>query len=88
MVTHSNISEEITIGSQETQSIPFCDYAPHVFRYLRTQVFGVPDVDYLRSIRPSDSSKDIQALAKAKFSEGRSGYVLFLCVYISLDDFG
>ena len=66
------------------KEMPFRDYAPHVFRYLRTQVYGVPDAEYLQSVRPSDSKKDIQDLAKAKFSEGRSGYDPHCMLHLSI----
>ena len=89
MVNNQNKSVEdvltsMTQNSNNAKNTPFRDYAPHVFRYLRTQVFNVSDVEYLQSIRPTDSSKDLQALAKAKFSEGRSGYVFFFVFWFFL----
>ena len=42
---------------------------------MGTQVYDVTDTEYLKSVRPSDSRKDILPGAGGKFSEGGSGQV-------------
>ena len=50
-----------TITKAKTQNskekIPFTDYAPHVFRYLRTNIYNISDFDYLSSIEPCFDEK-------------------------------
>ena len=53
------------------QKWPFKDYGPHVFRYLRTQIYGISDTEYLESIRPSKI--EMPGKVNQKFSERRSG---------------
>ncbi|ETO01537.1 phosphatidylinositol-4-phosphate 5-kinase its3, partial [Reticulomyxa filosa] len=55
---------------------PFIDYCPHVFRYLRTCVYGISDREYLSSMRQGADEKHIEDIV-AKFSEGRSGAFFF-----------
>ena len=56
--------------------VPFKDYAPHVFRFLRQQIYGISDEEYMESVRPPDI-KEQTKLAQEKFSEGRSGAFFF-----------
>ncbi|ETO17029.1 hypothetical protein RFI_20308, partial [Reticulomyxa filosa] len=55
--------------------VPMVAYAPHVFRYLRTQVYGIDDTTYLKAIY--DSSSSIDEATQGKFSEGKSGAFFF-----------
>jgi len=62
-------------GSKKN-GIPFKDYAPHCFRYLRQQIYGISDAEYATSVRPPDSAEQSK-LVQEKFSEGRSGAFFF-----------
>merc|ERR1711933_256649 len=55
--------------------VPFKDYAPHVFRYLRQQIYGIPDEEYLLSV--SFQNEEQRNSVQEKFSEGRSGAFFF-----------
>ena len=65
---------KINLIDDNNENIPFTDYAPHVFRYLRTEIYGINDENYYNSIKlDGRSNADICA----KFSEGRSGAFFF-----------
>ncbi|ETO32623.1 hypothetical protein RFI_04495 [Reticulomyxa filosa] len=51
-------------------------YAPHVFRYLRTEIYKIDDVKYLKAIANHGGLLD--EATRCKFSEGRSEFVAFL----------
>ncbi|ETO06745.1 hypothetical protein RFI_30648 [Reticulomyxa filosa] len=55
---------------------PFTDYCPHVFRYMRTKIYGINDRDYLSSVQQGTDEKHISDIV-SKFSEGRSGALFF-----------
>ena len=57
--------------------VPFTDYAPHAFRYLRQQIYKIPDKEYLKSVKPVTRSSDLKNIVNEKFSEGRSGAFFF-----------
>ena len=59
------------------KTIEFCDYAPHVFRYLRQSIYNVTDREYLESIEPCFNEHGYQGEIMSKFSEGRSGSFFF-----------
>ena len=62
--------------NKKSDGIPFKDYAPHVFRYLRQQIYDITDEEYLQSVRPPDQEEQTK-LIQEKFSEGRSGAFFF-----------
>ena len=66
----------VEISGSRGDDVPFTDYAPHVFRYLRTSCYGISDKKYLDSILPEDTEQCIGEIV-AKFSEGRSGAFFF-----------
>ena len=69
----------VGIAGSDGDKVLFTDYAPHVFRYLRTKIYGISDTEYLESILPS-TIKSIKSISEdiiAKFSEGRSGAFFF-----------
>ena len=70
--------DNLEIYDYEPEKWPFTSHAPHVFRYLRNEIYSINDKDYIESICPNlirshsmRSNEDINE----KFSEGRSGYV-------------
>ena len=70
------------IGIAGSARVSFTDYAPHVFRYLRTKIYKVSDRSYLESILPPAIGGEINITKIsdeiiAKFSEGRSGAFFF-----------
>eukprot|EP01083_Nonionella_stella_P316555 1148453_1 len=68
------------IGIAGSDKVSFTDYAPHVFRYLRTKIYGVVDRSYLESILPMKFGGAITRVSEdiiANFSEGRSGAFFF-----------
>ena len=78
-----SIGNEAAVQQQnknDGQSQPFTDYAPHVFRYLRTEIYDISDRKYIESVRPSTNESESQSIV-AKFSEGRSGVVL--CLFLN-----
>merc|ERR1719242_769990 len=69
-------SDQNLLRGKKPDGVPFKDYAPHVFRYLRQQIYGISDEEYMESVRPPDI-KEQTKLAQEKFSEGRSGAFFF-----------
>eukprot|EP01083_Nonionella_stella_P183907 665791_1 len=60
----------------DKRAVSFKDYAPHVFRYIRQQIYHISDEDYLDSVRPASFDEHVKVV-KEKFSEGRSGAFFF-----------
>ena len=71
---YSFYTEEKKQGTKD--GIPFKDYAPHVFRYLRQQIYEISDEEYLQSVRPPESEEQSKKIQE-QFSEGRSGAFFF-----------
>ena len=80
--TNRGTVNRFNIGIAGSVRVSFTDYAPHVFRYLRTKIYGVADRSYLESILPPAIGGEINITKIsdeiiAKFSEGRSGAFFF-----------
>eukprot|EP01084_Bolivina_argentea_P060131 109878_1 len=50
--TNRGTVNRFNIGIAGSARVSFTDYAPHVFRYLRTEIYNVNDRSYLESILP------------------------------------
>ena len=78
--TNRGTVNRFNIGIAGSDRVSFTDYAPHVFRYLRTKIYGVSDRSYLEAILPPKVGGEITRVSEdiiAKFSEGRSGAFFF-----------
>ena len=58
------------------KSVRFIEYGPHVFKYLREQVFNITHDEFLESVTLNDNA-NINSV-KAKFSEGKSGAFFYM----------
>ena len=67
--TNQSIVTKMLSVLNSDQEVPFTDYAPHVFRYLRVNVYKIKESEYHKSIQMS-----IKNELQSKFSEGKSGY--------------
>jgi len=79
--TNRGTVNRFKIGVAGSDPVYFYDYAPHVFRYLRTKIYNVSDQSYLESILPKNVGGEITKVSEqiiANFSEGRSGAFFFL----------
>ena len=65
-------------GSGGTDQIDFIDYAPHVFRYLRSQCFATSETEYAESVKIAIENNSSMEQLSAKFSEGKSGAFFFM----------
>merc|ERR1712228_97542 len=72
---HEEMYEHENDKDIKDQGVPFKDYAPHVFRYLRQQIYGISDNEYLQSV--GFQNEEQRNSVKEKFSEGRSGAFFF-----------
>ena len=78
--TNRGTVNRFNIGIAGSDRVSFTDYAPHVFRYLRTKIYKVSDKSYLQSILPPKVGGEITRVSeeiKQTFSEGRSGAFFF-----------
>ena len=62
-------------SSKNKGKYQFIDYSPHVFKYLRKEIYKCNDYQFIESITLSDNA-DVTSVS-AKFSEGKSGSFFF-----------
>eukprot|EP01084_Bolivina_argentea_P292051 501995_1 len=67
----SSSSTHHSRGNKERER-EFTDYAPLIFRYIRNNIIGISDNDYISSIIPDNEEDQIKVL-DVKYGEGKSG---------------
>ncbi|ETO27936.1 hypothetical protein RFI_09201, partial [Reticulomyxa filosa] len=77
------LENKLTTGNQSTKGllVEFTDYAPNVFGAMRRELYQITEEEYLQSIKLEDED---DWLSQCNFSEGKSGYVLVISIFISV----
>eukprot|EP01084_Bolivina_argentea_P203721 347878_1 len=73
------------IGIAGSSRISFTDYAPHVFRFIRTKLYKMSDKEYMESILPQMFNSSMHELAKI-MCDGFKGKVKKTFEFTTLDN--
>ena len=76
--TNRGTTNRFKIGVAGSDPVYFYDFAPHVFRFLRTKIYGISDRNYLESILPRTVGGDITKVSEEIIANFR----YFLCFFL------